>query len=96
MSNSLFGEFLKAMDDIGERIKNIAEEEKAKEEKPELLTAQKLQQLRWMAPRQLSVIYGYGKKKTHIDDDPDAYQQLRWFTQGQLEAIFGKGGMSDG
>lgn len=94
MTNSLFGEFLKAMEDVSDKLKKAAMEEK--EEKPELLTAEKLQQLRWMAPRQLSVIYGNGKKKTHIDDDPDAYQQLRWFTQGQLEAIFGKDGMNNG
>lgn len=91
--NDLFSEAIKLIDEFAQNFKKAQSEEK--EEKPELLTADKLQQLRWMAPRELAVIYAYGKKKTHIDDDPAAYQQLRWFSQGQLEAIFGKDGMSN-
>lgn len=63
--------------------------------KPEVLTKEKLQELKWMNTYQLEAIYGHGKRKVIIDDDPAAYQELKWFNSYQLEAIFGKGEEDD-
>lgn len=77
--------------DIGDAV---SEEQKAKALKPssqvDILTVGKLSQLKWMTASQLALIYKYGKVKTKIDDDPNAYAQLKWFTQEQLKAIFGE------
>lgn len=95
MSNSLLDDIFKGISDVCKVAKEAIEKNEAPaEEKEELLTAGKLHELRWMAPRQLAAIYGYGTKKTHIDDDPNAYHELRWFTEAQLKAIFGKDGMN--
>ena len=79
---------------FNDTIKAVKEAKENQETKPQLLTADKLKELRWMNPRQLASIYQYGKVPTHIADDSEAYKQLRWFTEGQLQAIFGKDGMN--
>jgi len=85
-------DFLKSLGDFLEKIDNKMREKDVPENDgpPEILTADKLQKLKWMSPRQLAAIYRYGKRKVKLTDDPDAYGQLKWFSEGQLEAIFGK------
>ena len=85
--------FANGIDKIAKDIQNLKEQTE-EDNKPQVLTAEKLLQLRWMSPSQLAAIYRYGKVKTHISDDPDAYRMLRWMTESQLQAIFGKDGMN--
>ena len=92
VANGFSEGFNKVAKNFQEAIDNIKDQES--EEKPQVLTAQTLQQLKWMNPRQLAAIYHYGKVKTYIEDDPNAYQQLKWMTEQQLQAIFGKDGMN--
>lgn len=96
MSNNILSNIVdgmvKAIKDISATFSEYAENQT--EDKPQLLTANKLQELKWMSPRQLASIYQYGKVKTHIDDDPEAYKQLKWMSPSQLEAIFGKEGFT--
>ena len=96
MSNNNFSDiFNKMIKSVGEVAGKLNEYlEKPVENKPQLLTANKLQELKWMSPRQLASIYQYGKIKTHIDDDPEAFKQLKWMSPSQLEAIFGKEGFN--
>lgn len=56
----------------------------------EVLTAEKISELRWMTASQLEVIYHKGKRKVRIADSPEAYKQLRHMTPSQLAAIFGE------
>ncbi len=59
-------------------------------DKPIILTAAKLKELRWMTAQQIGAIYKYGKVKVRVADDANAYKELRWMSQNQLEALFGK------
>lgn len=90
--SNIFDGMVKAIKDISATFSEYAENQS--ETKPQLLTAQKLQELKWMNPRQLASIYKYGKVKTHIDDDPEAFRELKWMSPGQIEAIFGKEGFN--
>lgn len=75
---------------------DIPEPGNAETDKRELLTSDKLYQIRYMTVNQIAAIYQYGKVPVRIADDPAAYYQLRYMTTGQLEALFGKGGKDDG
>lgn len=91
--SDLFDGVVKAVKDISVAFNDFSGKQQD-ETKPQLLTAQKLQELKWMNPRQLASIYQYGKVKTHIDDDPEAFRELKWMSPAQLEAIFGKEGFN--
>ena len=81
---SSFNKFIQDLADI------LSPEEKPKEPiEVDILTASKLSQLKWLSATQLASIYKYGKVKTKIDDDPEAYAQLKWFNSNQLKAMFG-------
>lgn len=84
-----FDELSRAAAAINDVLNKPAEEPKP-EQKPVLLTAAKLQELRWMTSRQIAVLYKHGKVPVKIEDSPKAYQQLRWMSSNQLEALFGK------
>ncbi len=81
------------LNDISRKL-NEAEKKTEEEGRPQLLTAEKIRELKWMSPRQLAAIYQHGGRKTHIADDPDAYRELKWMSPSQLDAIFGKDGFN--
>lgn len=93
MANELSELVNKMADDFSKAMRTLFEE-KETEPKIDILTANKLHELRFMSPRQLAAVYKYGAVQTKIVDDPDAYHELRWMTEAQLQAIFGKGGMN--
>ena len=82
--------------EIGE-IANVFEKYD-KVQKPEdnpddvdILTGEKLRELKWLSTSQLAAIYGYGKnKKAKVADNEDAYRELKWLSHSQLSAIFGR------
>jgi hypothetical protein len=86
---NIFSEFMgkaeKLLQDIGTAATKPVDERKL-----DILTAEKLTQLKWLSSAQLAAIYKYGKVKVKIDDNPAAYAQLKWFTSEQLKAIFGE------
>lgn len=90
--------FLEAMRYLGALVDTVCGVDDKKPEddgKPEILTKEKLRELKWMNSYQLASIYGYGKRKVVIDDDPGAYQEIKWMNSYQLKAIFGGEGEED-
>lgn len=81
-----FGRVVKEIDKVFSDSPNASGDQKD----PDILTAEKLSQLKWLSASQLAAIYKYGKVPTKIADDGAAYSQLKWFTGAQLNAIFGK------
>ena len=91
--NVAFKNFLEGCIMTTEAVNKLLDQDKAEEKSnspPEVLTAAKISELKWMGTKQLATIYGYGKRKVTIEDSPDAYSELKWLTTSQLEAIFGK------
>jgi len=93
MASEFKREIDKIMSDFCQALRSKFED-KEEETKTDILTANKLHELRFMSPRQLAAVYKYGAVQTKIVDDPDAYHELRWMTEAQLQAIFGKDGMN--
>ena len=95
MSESILQKTFRTIGRFSEELEKLtrADLKKPEEQKnqgPEILTADKLRNLKWMTARQLAVIYGYGKRQVKLADDKEAYRQLMWFDEAQLKAIFGK------
>ena len=59
-----------------------------------ILTADKLNELKWMSPSQLRAIFGNKPNPPKVADDPAAYRVLKWMSESQLNAIFGKEGIN--
>lgn len=87
MSNNRLSDFLDGISMAAEALSGFIPKEP---EPPILLTAEKLNEIRWMTEKQIETIYRHGKVPVKIDDNPKAYQQLRWMTPGQLKALFGE------
>lgn len=83
MSNDFLTSALNFLSKVNDALKKDDEE-------PEILTAEKISNLKWMSTNELAAIYKYGKRKVKIADDPRAYSELKWMTSSQLKAIFGK------
>jgi len=87
MAKALEG-ILDVIEAIG-HIANKLDDQKSKNDGVEILTAEKLRELKHMNSWKLDSIYHSGKRKVKVDDDPAAYRELRQMNCWQLESIFG-------